>query len=294
MSILFKDIAKQANDLLSSSNYTTGGAKKFSISTKAANGAKYKAEANISGGSVSGKIATELKHDSGFTVKKLELNNKGTLTTQITLDKALDNFQFSVDAKIQPLAASNPKEDTRIGATYTHKDFKANLKVSPLDPTAADLSVCFNRDEFYFGGAAGLTLDDNSGAVDFSAYDFGLAYKQPDAVAAFTVTQKLSQYQFSFFHKHSDKINFAAKLDGKTTPKDAGAAGIEFGGSYKIDNDTTAYSKLSLPNSNTASASFSFNVNHKLNDSATLDFTSVLPVDLTGAPEFGLNMSFGI
>lgn len=274
--------------------YTTGGAKKFSINTKAANGATYKAEANISGGSVSGKIGTELKHESGFTVKKLELNNKGTLTTEITLDKALDNFQFNVDAKIQPLAVSNPKEDTRIGATYTHDDFKANLKVSPLDPAAADLSVCFNRDDFYFGGAAGLTLDDDSGAVDFSTYDFGVAYKKPNAVAAFTVTKKLSQYQFSFFHRHSDKINFAAKLDGKTSPKDAGAAGIEFGGSYNIDNDTTAYGKLSLPNSNTASASFSFNVNHRLNDSAKLDLTSVLPVDLTGAPQFGLNLSFGV
>ena len=96
MSILFKNIAKPANDLLSKSKYTTGGAKKFGIKTKTSNGTNFKAEANIVGGSVSGKIGTDLKHESGFTVKKIELDNKGTLTTEITLDKALENVVFAV------------------------------------------------------------------------------------------------------------------------------------------------------------------------------------------------------
>merc|ERR1712216_223137 len=87
MSILFKNIAKKANDLLSDKNTS----KKFSVATEAANGTKYNAEASISGASVSGKVGASLKHDSGFNVDKVEFDNKGTLTTNITLDKAVDN-----------------------------------------------------------------------------------------------------------------------------------------------------------------------------------------------------------
>jgi len=293
MSILFKNIAKKANDLLSSrKKYTTGGAKKFSIGTTTANGTNYNAEATLSGGSVSGSISTDLKHESGFTVKNVELDNEGTLATEITLDKALDNVQFSVNAKIQPLATSNPNEETTIGATYTHDDFQADLVVSPLDPAAADFSICFKRDDIFVGGAAGLKYDDKSGSVDLSAYDFGAAYVKDGSAAAFTLKKKLSNYQFSFFHKHSDDISFAATLGGKTDNKEAAA--LEFGGSYKVDNDTVAHAKLSFPNANTASANFSFNVDHQLNSSAKLGLTAVLPVDLNGAPQFGLNLSLGV
>merc|ERR1719305_928132 len=74
MSILFKNIAKKANDLLSDKNTS----KKFSVATEAANGTKYNAEASISGASVSGKVGASLKHDSGFNVDKVEFDNKGT------------------------------------------------------------------------------------------------------------------------------------------------------------------------------------------------------------------------
>lgn len=292
MSILFKNIAKQANDLLSSKKYTTGGAKKFSIKTKTANGTSFSAEANIAGASVSGKIATDLKHESGFTVKKIELDNKGTLTTEITLDKALDNVQFAANAKIQPLATSNPAELTTLGATYNNDEFQADLVVSPFDPAAADFSLCVKRDDFYVGGAAGVKYDDKAGSVDVSAYDFGVAYIKSGGAAALTVKQKLSAYQFSFYNQHSDKITLAATLGGKMCPK-AGAS-LEFGGSYQIDDGTTAFGKLSFPNADTASASFSFNVDHQLNPSAKLGLTSVLPVDMNGAPQFGLNLSLGI
>lgn len=292
MSILFKNIAKPANDLLSKSKYTTGGAKKFGIKTKTSNGTNFKAEANIVGGSVSGKIGTDLKHESGFTVKKIELDNKGTLTTEITLDKALDNVVFAVNAKIQPLATSNPTELTTIGATFKNDDLQADLIVSPFDPAAANFSLCVKRDDFYFGGAAGVKFDDKAGSVDVSAYDFGVAYVKAGGAASFTVKNKLSAYQFGFFHKHSDKISFAATLGGKVDPKAGGA--LEFGGSYEIDAGTTAHSKLSFPNGDSASASFSFNVDHQLNSSAKLGLTSVLPVELNGAPQFGLNLSLGI
>jgi hypothetical protein len=287
MSILFKNIAKKANDLLSDKNTS----KKFSVATEAANGTKYNAEASISGASVSGKVGASLKHDSGFNVDKVEFDNKGTLTTNITLDKAVDNVQFSVNSKIQPLATTNPAESVTIGATYSSDDFQADLDVSPIDPTSADFSACFKRDDLYFGGAAGLKLTEDSG-VDVSGYDFGVGYIKSSAAAAFTIKNKLADYQFSFFHQHSDKIAFAATIGGKTD--NAGSAGLAFGGSYNVDDGTTANAKLSAPNGSASSANFSFNLDHRLNASAKLGLTAVIPADLTGAPAFGLNLSLGI
>jgi len=254
-------------------------------------GSNFSASATLKGGSVSGKIATDLKHESGFTVKNIELNNKGTLSTQITLDKAVDNVQFSVNAKIQPLAVSNPKEETKIGATYTHDDFKADLVVSPLDPAAADFSACYKYDDIYVGGAAGIAYGE--GGVDVKKYDFGIAYSKDNAVAALTVKNKLGNYQFSFYHKHSDSINFAATLGGKCSNADKNAA-LEFGGSYKVDGDTTVDSKLSFPNASTDSAKLQFNVGHRLNSSAKLGLSASLPVNLDGAGQFGLSLSLGV
>ena len=193
-------------------------------------------------------------------------------------------------ATFQPLVTLNPSEETAISATYSHKDFKAKLAVSPFEQPAADLSVCVQRDNFFFGGAAGLKYVDNN--VDISAYDFGVGYKNAGAAAALTVKNKLSKYQFSFFHKHSDVISFAATYDGKISGESA--ADVEFGGSYDVDSDTTVYSKLSFSNGSTASSKFYFNVDHRLNSSAKLGITSVLPADLNGAPKFGLNLSLGL
>jgi len=228
--------------------------------------------------------------DSGFTVKKLELDNKGTLSSEITLDKAVDNVQFSINAKIQPLSESDPDEETKIGATYTADEFKGDLVVSPMDPTSADASLCFTRDGFFFGGSAGLKYDD--GDFDISNYEFGAAYsKSKCSSGAVTVKNKLSKFQFSFFHQHSDAIAFAATIDGSLC-KNNGAA-LAFGGSYKVDSDTTAYSKLSVPNGNSSSSNLSVNVDHKLSSQTSLGLTAVLPVDLSGAPQFGLSLAFG-
>merc|ERR1712037_907659 len=157
----------------------------------------------------------------------------------------MGNVQFSVNSKIQPLATTNPAESVTIGATYTSDDFQADIDVSPIDPTSADFSACFKRDDLHFGGAAGLKLTEDGG-VDVSGYDFGVGYIKDSAAAAFTIKNKRSN------------------------------------------------AKLSAPNGSASSANFSFNLDHRLNDSANLGLTAVIPADLNGAPQFGLNLSLGI
>merc|ERR1712072_138465 len=100
-----------------------------------------------------------------------------------------------------------------------------------MDPTAADFSACYKYEDIYVGGAAGIALGE--GGVDVKKYDFGIAYSSDNAVAAVTVKDKLSNFQFSFYHRHSDTIDFAATLGGKCFLTSDAVGALEFGGSYK-------------------------------------------------------------
>jgi len=301
MSILFKDIAKKANDLLGK-NYTTDSKKKFSVKTATAGGITYKAEGTISGDKLAGKIGAEIKHDSGFTVKKVELNNKGELTSEITLDKAVDDVQFTLDVKLAPLEAVNPQEETKIGLIYSQADYKASLQVSPMDPTSAKASICFNKDGFNVGGTGYVEYDTEAGEVSKHGYGFGVGYSADNSVSAFKVSKcpndkenVLTGYQFSFFRQHTDAIAFAATLGGKINPgKDASpSARLQFGGSYKVDSASTLYAKISAPNGTTASSKASFNYDSQLSDSTKLGVTTVVGLDGSSAPAFGVNLGFG-
>jgi len=300
MSILFKDIAKKANDLLGK-NFTTDSKKKFSVKTATAGGITYKAEGTISGDKLAGKIGAEIKHDSGFTVKKVELNNKGELTSEITLDKAVDDVRFTLDVKLAPLETVDPKEETKIGVIYTQPDYKASVQVSPLDPTSAKASVCFNKDGFNVGGTGYVEYDTEAGEVSKHGYGFGVGYSADNSVSAIKLSKcpsdnnVLTGYQFSFFRQHTDAIAFAATLGGKINPKEgqSPSARLQFGGSYKVDSSSTLYAKLSAPNGTTAGSKASFNYDSQLSDSTKLGVTAVVGLDGSSAPAFGVNLGFG-
>lgn len=298
MSTLFSDLNKQARELLcNKKKYIIDGAKKFSLKTKTANDVEYKAEAKLSGNSVSGKVGTSFTLDSGFNVKKLELNNNGVLESEILLNKAVEDVQFKLKVKLEPLKKDDPVEESIISAKYSNGDITADLSVSPFQPTTADFSLCMCRDGFSFGGAAGLSLNlgeekEETENVACTSYQVGVGYTANDSTAALMVENKDDlKYQFSFFRQHSDNIAFAATLGGKT---DSGSAQLEFGGSYNIDADTTGYSKLTFPDGNTSSATAAFLVDSQLCTNTKLGLTAVLPLDFQSAPQFGLNMNFGV
>ena len=93
MSIFFKDLGKQAKDLLGK-KYTTNGSKKFSINTKTADGVKYGASADVKGAKVSGKVTADFKVDN--LQEKLTLDSSGVLQSEVKFDKILDDVVFMI------------------------------------------------------------------------------------------------------------------------------------------------------------------------------------------------------
>merc|ERR1719261_10530 len=127
------------------------------------NGIKYSVEGTTKGNKLTGNVGVSLKRDDGLTIKKLEVSNKGVLTTDVTLDKAVDNVQFTLNAILEPLNQQVQNEKTEVGLTYFADKFTANLKVSPLANQSASANVLYNQDNVSVGVsvAAGIGNEEN-------------------------------------------------------------------------------------------------------------------------------------
>jgi hypothetical protein len=295
---LFKDLGKKAKDLLGK-GYETDAKKTVKISTKSSDGVTYSAEGVTSGNTLKGKVGFALKHADGLTIKKLELNNSGVLNTEVTLDKAVDNVQFALNATLQPLNTES-NDSAEVGVTYTADNFTANLKVSPLGNQSASANVLFKQDDFSAGASvtAGMTSGEEA-SVEVSGYDFGLGYSYDNSVATLLLTKQLSQAKLGFFRKHSSDLSFAATVTTDLTQSDAPAApAIEFGGAYIVDADTKIQAKLTAPSASTDNASASFSYAQQLNANAKLTVTSVVHLDYNEpenffGSDFGVSLAFG-
>lgn len=288
MSIFFKDLGKQAKDLLGK-KYTTNGSKKFSINTKTADGVTYSASGDVQGAKVSGKVTADFKVDN--VQEKLTLDSSGSLQSEVKFSNVLDNILFTLNSKSRSLT----DHDASIGAEYSHNDFKANLNVAPINKKTADASICYKHNDFFVGGSAGAKFGD--GFV-LSAYDFGVGYAFDDNVVTLKSGDQLKSVKFSGHHQHSSDIAVAGTLTSSLKSGDDIFPAIELGGSYKIDSDTSVFGKVSAPGFGTKDLKASFALDQKLNANASLSLTSVLdldpehPQDFFGS-QFGLELKFG-
>jgi hypothetical protein len=289
---LFKDLGKKAKDLLGK-GYETDGKKTLKLSNTS-NGIKYSVEGTTKGNKLTGNVGVSLKRDDGLTIKKLEVSNKGVLTTDVTLDKAVENVQFTLNAILEPLNQQVQNEKTEVGLTYFADKFTANLKVSPLANQSASANVLYNQDNVSVGVsvAAGIGNEENA-ELDVTAYDFGLGYNHDNSIATLHLTKKLSHAKFSFFRQHSPDLAFAASISTALTPSnEPKAPSLEFGGSWG------AYqAKLTAPSASTENATASFSYKQKLNANADLTLSSVVHLDSNEPQnffggEFGMSLAF--
>lgn len=289
MSILFKNLGKNAKDLLDNKkHYTTGGKKKFSIETKAAGDVKYSAESTINGAKIDGKFTYDFNYE-GLN-EKVSVDTSGCIKSDVKYECA-DNLLLTLSSESRSLT----DHEGDVGAEYSHEDFKAKFVFAPICKNTANASFCFKKDEFYAGGAAGVSFGDG---FDIDSYDFGLGYSSCQQNYVYlNVTDKLSTVKLSLFRKHDADTALAGTVTANFSDETLSPA-IELGGSYKVDCDTSVYGKLTAPKTCTKDLTASFTLDHKLNNNASLSLTSVLDLDPEHAQnfmgsQFGLSLKFG-
>jgi len=285
MSIFFKDLGKQAKDLLGK-KYTTNGSKKFSVNTKTTDGVGYGASADVQGAKVTGKVTADFRVDN--LQENLTLDSSGVLKNEVKLDKILDDIVFKINSESRSIT----EHDGSIGLEYSNQDFKIDLDVA-LKKTAS-ASICYKSKDFFVGGSAGAKFSDG---FDFSDYDFGVGYTFDKNVVTLKSGGKLSSVKLSGHRQHSSDIAVAGTLTSALSGDNLFPA-IELGGSYKIDSDTSLFGKVSVPNFGTKDLTASFALDQKLNSNASLSLTSVLDLDPEHpqnffGSQFGLELKFG-
>jgi len=290
MPVAFKDLSKKANDALDKGFDSANSVK---VNTTSANGVKYSAEIKSKGsGKVAGKVGASFKHSSGFNVKKLEIANNGTLTSDITLTGAVDNTTFNLGVVMRPLALPGNGEKVEVGVDYAHEKAQATLKVSPLDPTGASLSILAKvHDNVLVGGSYAGVLDDT---WVHSANNVGLGYTNGNANVSLNAASSLSKFTIGAHLQHSNDIAFAARVG--LTRANPSAAAVTLGATYKIDADTNVRAKLDVPNGSTDGATASFGVNQKISNNVRL--TAATTVQLNPDAElfdasFNAGLQFG-
>ena len=290
MPVAFKDLSKKANDALDKGFDSANSVK---VNTTSTNGVKYSAEIKSKGdGKASGKVGASFKHSSGFNVKKLEIANNGTLSSDIALTGAVDNTTFNLGVVMRPLALPGNGEKVEAGLDYSHEKAQFTLKVSPLDPTGASLSILAKvHDNVLVGGSYSGVLDDT---WTHQSDNVGIGYTNGNANVSLTSASFFNKFTLAAHHQHSDDIAFAARV-GLTRANPA-AASITLGATYKADADTSLRGRLNVPNGSVEGATASFGLNQKINNNVRLTAATTVQLnpddDLFGA-SFNAGLQFG-
>lgn len=286
----YKDLGKSAADLL---NKGFDGNNSVKVTTKAPNGVTYNAEVKAKGGNkIAGKVGAKFKHSSGLNFKKFEIANNGTLSSDITLEDAVDNATFNLNVALQPLDLSDFGEKCEVGVKYNVDKVNFSLNVSPLLPTSVDASLVVKAtDNVLVGGVYGGQLDDT---WNHKKDGLSVSYSDSSATVAVTSSAMFSQFGVSAFRQHNADIALAADL--KLTRENPGSAALTVGGSYKIDGDTSVKAKVNVPKGSAEGSTASLGFNHKLNSTVRLTAASQIQLDpqddLFGA-SFAMGLEFG-
>jgi len=290
MPVKYADINKKTKDVLNKGFDTNNSVK---VSTKAPNGVTYNAQVNGKGsGRIAGKVGAKFNHSSGFNMKKLEIANNGTLTTEVSLTGAVDNTTFNLDVCLQPLDLSGAGEKCEIGLDYAHDKARATLTVSPLLPTSAALSLCVQaHDNILIGGSYAGQLDET---WVHNADNAAISYTSAGSNVALTTSSFFNKFTLSAFRQHSADLAFAASV-GLDRSKPSSAS-VTVGGTYTIDANTSVRAKVNVPNGTTDGATASFGFNQRLNNSVRLTAGSTVQLDPTDdlfGASFAMGLEFG-
>lgn len=286
----FADLSKKAKDTLNKGFDANHSVK---VNTKASNGVAYSASVSAKGdGKVNGKVGAAFSHSSGFNVKKLEIANNGTLTSDVQLTGALDDTTFNLNVVMQPLDLSGAGEKCEVGVEYAHEKAKLTLAVSPLLPTSAALSLLVKAHKnVLIGGAYAGQLDDT---WVHTSDNVGIGYENGDSIVTLTSGSFFNKFTLNGFHQFNNDIAFAATVD--LDRANVSNAAVTVGGSYKVDADTSVKAKVNVPNGSTDGATASFGFNQKINANVRLTAASRVrldPQDDLFGTSFALGLEFG-
>jgi len=260
---------------------------KVEVKTKTSNGATFTADATVSG-KASANFKVEHKHGS-LSVDKLTVGSDKKIVGEFTFAEAVKStdltFKFTdgtrADAK-DIKASFGAVVNGGDAGTYT-------VDADVLDGPSFDFTGLVNYRNFLIGGSAKVNTtflaEPKADAQAVALADVGVlaGYKAKDFTFAAQTKKNFDAADVTLYHAVSDKATAGALV---TVPIHGNAFAFKFGGSYKLDADTTVHATADHD------AKLSLVYKQKLNQTATISINSQIAAADLGSDKhkFGLTL----
>lgn len=235
--ILFKDIAKTANDTLKD-DYDFN--RKLKIKTKTSNKVTFTTEGTMSSNkAILAKMSAGFSHSCGLNVSKLQVTTHGRLIGEANINNAfLQGLKLTVkaeDGSLRNPAGVKYKPVGTIGAEYRLDSLSTTAEADFMN-NSLKASAVFGYENFVFGGQGALSIEKSQ----LSDKNLALSYCGKDFHAS-VVSKNFQAVSVSFDHKPCSKAIVAAVLDHDVKAK---THALTVGGRYTPDSETTFCSKV--------------------------------------------------
>lgn len=240
----FNDINKSVNDLFKQKKYTFG--KQVEIKQNSAN-FETTSKAQLSGSS-NAELTTKYT-DKAFGTVEVSTNSVDNISTKIVANKIADGLKVTVEAaRKKDISASIEAKYTKdsVAAVATF-DKKLNLG---LDAVIAHSGLSV-------GGSAKVSVT----TQDVLDYNAAIQYTKDGFVGTISTANKFDQISAQLSNQVDSRTFLATEFKYNLGNEQRS---LQFGGQYKLDNDTTVKAKV-----NSAGA-ISAVWAHQLNSNATL------------------------
>lgn len=240
----FNDLGKSVNDLFKQKKYTFG--KQVEVKQTSSN-FETTSKASI-GGSSSAELTTKYS-DKSFGSVEVSTDSVNKISTKIVATKLAPGLKITTEA------AKGKNSSASVEAKYTKDSVAAVAKFDDKKNLAVDAVVAHKG--LSVGGSAKLNPFDQQ-VIDFNA---AVQYQKQGFVATLSTANKFDQLTAQVSNQVDSRTFVAAEFQYNLAEE---TRKLQFGGSYKLDNETTVKAKISQD------GKISGVWQHKLNSNAAL------------------------
>eukprot|EP00732_Lithocolla_globosa_P004544 Lithocolla_globosa_v1_NODE_4256_length_1477_cov_637.308017.p1 type:complete len:280 gc:universal NODE_4256_length_1477_cov_637.308017:482-1321(+) len=228
----FKDIGKAASDLMSKD--MPSGDVKLELNTKTKSGVTFN---NVAKRKESGEVSHEFKDTYVDKENNLELvssfNSSNLVKVELTLEEAFGVEGLTVDST----GSLKPSTTTRdLSAGFRYKTDSLNFASHFGSDFKLSSELVLAYDKMVLGTSV---VADGTG--NLQAYDMGVGYKERGLALGAFAKNKLDVFQTSYYYQvcSSSEVGCLASYT-----KSKNLVGLEFGGKYKLDKDSSVKAKI--------------------------------------------------
>jgi len=229
----FADIGKFTRDLLDK-EYNFGQTK-VELKSTTHSGVTFTTtlDRNNHDGALKGELKGKFEHkETGVTFTET-YNTNNDLNLKAETEPA-DGVKLELDTSFNPYSA---KKEVKAGFSYKNDVLRTTTKVNVLESPTLTSDLTLGTQGFIVGGQVVADVAQKS----LKNFNLGLGYSDKDYALSLNANKSFNQFVLGYYHNVNSSTSVGATAVWGFGDK---SLLIQFGGSYKVDRDTTFKAKV--------------------------------------------------